>query len=163
MTVNRLKNISEYYFSKKLREIEGLNASGNQVINLGIGSPDLAPHASVITALHDAAAELQNHAYQSYKGNIRLRKAAADWYQQHYNVSLNADTEILPLLGSKEGIMHICMSVLNEGDLALIPNPGYPTYNAAANIAGAQIQNFDLSESHGWLPDIEKLETTVLD
>ena len=161
MTVNRLKNISEYYFSKKLREIEELNASGKQVINLGIGSPDLAPHASVITALHEAAAEPQNHAYQSYKGNIRLRKAAADWYQQHYNVSLNADTEILPLLGSKEGIMHICMSVLNEGDLALIPNPGYPTYSAAANIAGAQIQNFDLSESHGWLPDIEKLSATV--
>ncbi len=109
-TAKRLEGIGEYYFSQKLREIESMNAAGKQVINLGIGSPDMAPHPNVIKVLEEESAKPNVHAYQSYKGNIALRNAIASWYKQWYNVELNADTEILPLIGSKEGIMHICMT-----------------------------------------------------
>jgi aspartate/methionine/tyrosine aminotransferase len=127
----RLQHINEYYFSQKLREIDAMNKAGRQVINLGIGSPDLPPHPDVIKVLQEECAKPNVHAYQSYKGSPVLRSAVAQWYREWYNTELDADTEILPLLGSKEGIMHICMTYLNEGDLVLVPNPGYPTYTAA--------------------------------
>ena len=153
----RLQGTEEYYFSKKLREIEEMNQAGPRVINLGIGSPDLPPHPSVVAALNENAALPNTHAYQGYKGIPALRKAMADWYQRYYNVSLNPDTEVLPLIGSKEGIMHICMTYLQEGDEALIPNPGYPTYRSAVSLSGAAVVDYDLSEENGWLPDLDAL------
>ena len=156
-TANRLAHTNEYYFSKKLREIDSLNKAGKDIINLGIGSPDMAPHAAVIKVLQEEAAKPNTHAYQSYKGSPILRNAVADWYSKYYNVSLHADTEILPLIGSKEGIMHICMTYLNEGDEVLIPNPGYPTYSAAVKLAGATCVDYDLTEENNWTPDFEKI------
>jgi len=134
----RLNGIGEYYFSKKLTEISELNKSGETVINLGIGSPDLPPHPSVIETLANEATKTNVHAYQSYKGAEVLRNAFADWYKKWYGVELNPATEILPLIGSKEGIMHVCMTYLNEGDEVLIPNPGYPTYRSAVQLAGGK-------------------------
>ena len=130
----RLEGIGEYYFSQKLREIDDMNKAGKQVINLGIGSPDLPPHPDVIRALHEEAVKPDQHGYQNYKGSPVLRNAVSAWYKKWYDVKLNPDTEILPLIGSKEGIMHICMTYINEGDSVLIPNPGYPTYKSAAKI-----------------------------
>ncbi len=157
----RLEGIGEYYFSQKLREIDAMNAAGKNVISLGIGSPDLPPHADVIKVLHDESAKTTTHAYQSYKGSPVLRNAIADWYKKWYNVKLNADTEILPLIGSKEGIMHICMTYLNEGDFVLIPNPGYPTYKSAATIAGAKCMEYNLTEENNWLPDFNEIENNL--
>ncbi len=154
----RLEGINEYYFSQKLREIEGLNKAGKNIINLGIGSPDLPPHPSVIEVLAEESAKLNNHAYQSYKGSPVLRNAVATWYEKNYSVALNPDEEILPLIGSKEGLMHICMTYLNEGDLVLIPNPGYPTYRSAATIAGAKCIEYTLTEENNWMPDFEEME-----
>lgn len=154
----RLEGIGEYYFSQKLREIEQLNKAGKNIINLGIGSPDLPPHPSVIKALQEQASLSSTHAYQSYKGVPALRNAIATWYEKNYQVSLNPETEILPLLGSKEGIMHICMTYLNEGDQVLIPNPGYPTYTSAVKLAGGTPIYFDLTEEGNWEPDFEALE-----
>ncbi|MDP1845071.1 MAG: aminotransferase class I/II-fold pyridoxal phosphate-dependent enzyme [Sediminibacterium sp.] len=158
----RLDGIGEYYFSQKLREIDVLNQSGKNIINLGIGSPDLPPHPSVIEVLQQESAKPNVHAYQSYKGSPVLRKAIAKWYLDWYQVSLNPDTEILPLIGSKEGIMHICMTYLNEGDEVLIPNPGYPTYNSAVKLAGGKPIYFELAESTDWEPDFEALEAMDL-
>ena len=157
-TANRLESINEYYFSQKLREIDLLNRNGKNIINLGIGSPDLPPHPAVIKVLQEEAAKENTHAYQSYKGSPILRNAVAAWYNTWYGVKLNADTEILPLIGSKEGIMHICMTYLNEGDEALIPNPGYPTYKTAVTLAGGNCIDYDLTEEQNWLPDFEELE-----
>ena len=157
-TANRLESINEYYFSQKLREIDLLNRNGKNIINLGIGSPDLPPHPAVIKVLQEEAAKENTHAYQSYKGSPILRNAVAAWYNTWYGVKLNADTEILPLIGSKEGIMHICMTYLNEGDEALVPNPGYPTYKTAVTLAGGNCINYDLTEEQNWLPDFEALE-----
>ena len=157
-TANRLESINEYYFSQKLREIDALNLQGKNIINLGIGSPDLPPHPAVIKVLQEEAAKENTHAYQSYKGSPILRNAVAAWYNTWYGVKLNADTEILPLIGSKEGIMHICMTYLNEGDEALVPNPGYPTYKTAVTLAGGNCINYDLTEEQNWLPDFEALE-----
>lgn len=154
----RLDGINEYYFSQKLREIEGLNKAGKNIINLGIGSPDLPPHPSVIEVLAEESAKPQNHAYQSYKGSAVLRNAVATWYDTNFSVTLNADEEILPLIGSKEGLMHICMTYLNEGDLVLIPNPGYPTYRSATTIAGAKCIEYTLTEENNWLPDFAEME-----
>ena len=123
----RLNGIGEYYFSQKLREIDELNKAGKDIINLGIGSPDMPPHPDVIKILREESAKPHVHAYQPYNGSPVLRKAMSDWYKEWYNVQLNPDTEILPLIGSKEGIMHICMTYLNKGDKVLVPNPGYPT------------------------------------
>lgn len=134
-----------------------MNQSGTKVINLGIGSPDLPPHPSVVAALNENAALPNTHNYQGYKGIPALRKAMADWYQRYYNVTLNPDTEVLPLIGSKEGIMHICMTYLQEGDEALIPNPGYPTYRSAVNLSGATVVDYDLTEENSWLPDLDAL------
>ena len=153
----RLSGIGEYYFSQKLREIEQLKQAGKNIINLGIGSPDLPPHPEVIQVLQTESAKPNTHAYQSYKGAPILRKAIADWYAQWYGVTLNADTEILPLIGSKEGIMHICMTYLNEGDEALIPNPGYPTYSSAVKLAGGKAVAYELKEENNWAPDFDAL------
>ncbi|TWW00980.1 pyridoxal phosphate-dependent aminotransferase [Chitinophaga pinensis] len=153
----RLQQTEEYYFSKKLREIDEMNKAGAKVINLGIGSPDLPPHPSVISTLHEYAQKPDTHAYQGYKGIPALRKAMADWYQRFYGVSLDPEKEVLPLIGSKEGIMHICMTYLQEGDEALVPNPGYPTYRSAVNLSGATVVDYDLEEKNGWLPDLDAL------
>jgi len=156
----RLEGIGEYYFSQKLREIDELNKQGKNIINLGIGSPDLPPHPAVVKVLQEEAAKPNTHAYQNYKGSPLLRKAIADWYDTWYKVKLNADTEILPLIGSKEGIMHICMTYLNEGDEALIPNPGYPTYSSAVKLAGGKAVPYELKEENNWQPDFDALEKT---
>lgn len=157
-TSKRLNGIGEYYFSQKLREIEDLNKSGKDIINLGIGSPDMPPHPDVIKALQEESLKPTVHAYQSYKGSPVLRKAISDWYKQWYKVELNADAEILPLIGSKEGIMHICMTYLDKGDEVLVPNPGYPTYRSAVKLAGGKCVEYKLSEKNNYEPDFDKLE-----
>lgn len=162
VTSKRLEGIGEYYFSQKLREIDELNKQGKDIINLGIGSPDLPPHPDVIKTLQEEAARPSTHAYQNYKGSPLLRNAIADWYHTWYHVKLDPDTEILPLIGSKEGIMHICMTYLNEGDEALIPNPGYPTYSSAVKLAGGKAVAYELTEANNWEPDFEALEKTDL-
>ena len=161
-TAKRLDGIGEYYFSQKLREIDELNKQGKQIINLGIGSPDLPPHPDVVKTLQEESVKSNVHGYQSYKGSIVLRKAMSDWYKKWYNVELNADTEILPLIGSKEGIMHICMTYLNEGDEVLVPNPGYPTYRSAVTLAGGVCVDYDLKEANNYAPDFTALEATDL-
>lgn len=159
----RTAEVQEYYFSRKLKEIESLNqerrALGQEpIISLGIGAPDRMPPADAIKELQNCAALAGSHAYQSYVGTPQLREAFARWYQRYYGVSLNASSEIQPLVGSKEGILLICLAFLNEGDKVLIPDPGYPTYTSACKLAGAQIINYDLEEQLGWQPDFDKLE-----
>ncbi|MBK7099181.1 MAG: aminotransferase class I/II-fold pyridoxal phosphate-dependent enzyme [Sphingobacteriales bacterium] len=154
----RIQGVTEYYFSQKLREIDYLNGQGKNIINLGIGSPDLPPHPDVIKTLYEEALKPNAHGYQNYKGSPVLRKAFADWYQRWYHVVLNPDSEILPLIGSKEGIMHICMTYLNEGDAALVPNPGYPTYRSNVTIAGGVCLDYDLKEENNYQPDFEAIE-----
>lgn len=154
----RLQGIGEYYFSAKLREIDELNKLGKNIINLGIGSPDLPPHPDVVKVLYEEALKPNVHGYQNYKGSPLLRMAFADWYQKWYGVVLNPDTEILPLIGSKEGIMHICMTYLNDGDAALVPNPGYPTYRSNVTIAGGICVDYDLNEENNYQPDFEAIE-----
>ena len=161
-TSKRLEGIGEYYFSQKLREIEELNKQGNNIINLGIGSPDLPPHPEVIKVLHEESLKLNVHGYQSYKGSPVLRKAMCDWYKKWYSVDLNPDTEILPLIGSKEGIMHICMTYLNKGDEVLVPNPGYPTYRSAVMLAGGNCRDYKLREKNNYEPDFDKLSKKSL-
>jgi LL-diaminopimelate aminotransferase len=161
-TAKRLNGIGEYYFSQKLREIDELNKQGKNIINLGIGSPDLPPHPEVIKTLQEETAKPNVHAYQSYKGSPILRNAIKDWYKKWYHVELNADTEILPLIGSKEGIMHICMTYLNEGDEVLVPNPGYPTYRSAVKLAGGVSVDYDLTEANNYEPDFDALSKTDL-
>jgi LL-diaminopimelate aminotransferase len=160
-TADRLNGIGEYYFSQKLREIDELNRKGKQIINLGIGSPDQPPHPEVIKTLREESEKPTTHSYQNYKGSPVLRRAMADWYQQWYGVTLDPETEILPLAGSKEGIMHICMTYINSGDLVLIPDPGYPTYRSAAKLAGARVEAYHLTEENNWFPDFEELKTWV--
>jgi len=160
---HRLDGIGEYYFATKLREIDELNKAGKQIINLGIGSPDLPPHPSVLATLNEEAAKDHVHGYQSYKGAPVLREAIAEWYKKYYHVdNINPATEVLPLLGSKEGIMHICMTYLNEGDQVLIPNPGYPTYTSAVKLAGGTPLFYELTAENNWAPDFENLEKTDL-
>ncbi len=155
---SRLNAVNEYYFSKKLREIAELNVQGKAIINLGIGSPDLAPAASVISELSAKAILPTVHGYQSYQGSPSLRSAIAQFYKKHYGAELNPTNEILPLIGSKEGIMHVCMTYLERGDAALVPNPGYPTYRSAVTLAGAKVIEYKLSEKKGWLIDFDALE-----
>lgn len=157
-TAKRLDGIGEYYFSQKLREIDSMNKAGKNVINLGIGSPDLPPHPDVIKTLHEEALKPNQHAYQGYKGSPVLRNAVASWYKKWYNVELNADTEILPLIGSKEGIMHICMTYFENGDAVLIPNPGYPTYASAVKISGAEPLYYELKKGNNYFPDFAAIE-----
>jgi LL-diaminopimelate aminotransferase len=160
-TAERLNGTGEYYFSKKLREIEKLNSEGNSIISLGIGSPDQAPHPEVIRILHEESSKPNTHAYQSYKGSPVLRGAMAGWYKEWYGVELNPEQEILPLAGSKEAIMHICMTYVNPGDVVLIPNPGYPTYQSAARLAGASLVSYELKEENNWFPDFGELQLLV--
>lgn len=154
----RTQLVSEYYFSKKLAEIDAMNKNGEDVINLGIGNPDLLPPQNAIKQLIYSAAQPGNNGYQSYRGIPELRNAFASWYQKFYNISLNPETEILPLMGSKEGIMHISLAFLNPGDEVLIPNPAYPTYQSVSRIVGANIIEYELTAENNWYPDFEALE-----
>ncbi|WP_430410051.1 pyridoxal phosphate-dependent aminotransferase [Kordia sp.] len=154
----RIHTVEEYYFSKKLREVRGLIAAGKPIINLGIGSPDLQPPTVVVDALEASLHDETAHKYQSYQGIPELRNAIADFYQKNYNVSLNANDEILPLMGSKEGIMHISMAYLDEGDAVLIANPSYPTYTSVTKLLGAIPIYYDLDANNNWLPNLEQLE-----
>ena len=158
----RLEAVQEYYFAAKLREIAQMRSEGRPVLNLGIGSPDLPPHLSVAEALQKGVGDPAAHGYQSYTGIPALRSAWSAWYSRYYGVTLNPDNEILPLIGSKEGIVHVAMAFLEAGDVALVPNPGYPAYSAATRLAGAEVQFYDLTEKNDWLPDFDALEKTDL-
>lgn len=158
MTANRLNTVTEYYFSHKLREIRELINQGKPIINMGIGNPDLQPHQSVIDAIQESVLDINAHQYQSYQGLPELRAGFAAFYKKFYDVLLDANSEILPLLGSKEGIMHISMAFLNVGDHVLIPNPGYPTYASVTNLVEATPIYYDLLEQDNWEPDFAQLE-----
>jgi len=149
---DRINSVEEYYFSVKLKQIDKMRARGKDVINLGIGSPDRAPAPEVIETLNAAAKQDNVHGYQSYIGIPALRNGFAAWYKRSYNVELDAESEVLPLMGSKEGIMHISMAFLNPGDEVLVPNPGYPTYSAVTNLVGAKARFYELKESNSWQP-----------
>ena len=155
---NRLKKVEEYYFSKKLKEVAFLKAQGKPIINLGIGSPDLDPPLKAVMALEESLNHAGAHKYQSYQGIPEFRDAVADFYKTHYAVSLSAKTEVLPLMGSKEGVMHISMAFLNAGDGVLISNPGYPTYSSVAKLLDAKPIFYDLKEENNWMPDFIALE-----
>jgi LL-diaminopimelate aminotransferase len=161
-TANRIANVEEYYFSRKLAEVRGLDSPELRVINLGIGSPDQAPSQNAIQALVTSANNPANHGYQNYKGIPQFRKAIGDFYKKIYNVALDTETMLLPLMGSKEGIMHISMAFINEGEEVLIPNPGYPTYSSVANLVGAKLRPYDLKEELNWGIDIEALKRSDL-
>jgi LL-diaminopimelate aminotransferase len=161
-TAKRIANVEEYYFSRKLAEVRGLDTPELRVINLGIGSPDQAPSSSTIEALTVSAKNPANHGYQNYKGIPQLRKGIADLYQKIYGVSIDPECMILPLMGSKEGIMHIAMAFVDEGDEVLIPNPGYPTYSSVATLVGATLRPYALREDLNWGIDIEALKKSDL-
>ena len=157
-TANRLHTVEEYYFSKKLREVRALIAQGKPIINMGIGSPDLAPSEEVITSFQKSVRDAGAHQYQSYQGLPELRQTIAEFYKAKFGVSADPEGEILPLMGSKEGIMHISMAFLNTGDEVLIPNPGYPTYTAVTKLVGGTPRFYNLDEADNWFPDLEALE-----
>ena len=157
MTAKRLNTVKEYYFSEKLREVTSMAAAGNPVINIGIGSPDLPPHPKVVAALKESLDHPKVHQYQSYQGVPELRQAIADFYQKHYQYNANPVSEILPLMGSKEGIMHISMAFLNPGDKVLIPNPGYPTYQSVTRLVEAEPVFYDLNAQNQWQPNFDDL------
>jgi len=159
---NRLHTVEEYYFSKKLREVNLLKAAGAPIINLGIGSPDLQPPQKVVSAIADSFQDSNAHKYQSYQGLPELRDAMAQFYREQFQAHLSPMTEILPLMGSKEGIMHISMAYLNEGDEVLIPNPGYPTYQSVTKLLGAKSVFYELDAKSNWLPDLLALEKSDL-
>ncbi|MCU0455102.1 MAG: aminotransferase class I/II-fold pyridoxal phosphate-dependent enzyme [Bacteroidales bacterium] len=154
----RTSGVQEYYFSRKLRQIETMKQNGADIINLGIGSPDQPPSENTVRKLCEEASKSSGHGYQSYTGIPALRRAFAAWYQRYFNVKLDPDSEILPLMGSKEGIMHITMAFVNQGDEVLIPNPGYPTYSSVTSLAGGIVRNYDLEEEKGWMPDLDAIE-----
>lgn len=160
---NRIKSVSEYYFSKKLAEVKKLQDQGNDIINLGIGSPDLLPHPKVLKELFKTSLNDDSNKYQSYRGIPELRNAFGQWYNKVYQVDLNPNTEILPLIGSKEGIMHISMAFCNPGDRVLLPNPGYPAYTSVAKLLDLDIQYYNLSEDNNWLPDLLEIESLIND
>jgi aspartate/methionine/tyrosine aminotransferase len=159
---DRLNNVKEYYFSRKLREVAALKNAGKPVINIAIGSPDLHPAKNVIEAIQQAVELPHAHQYQSYQGIPELREAMAQFYKENYRVTLQASQEILPLMGSKEGIMHISMAFLNKGDQVLIPNPGYPTYASVTNLVEAHPIFYNLNEANNWLPNFEEIEKNDL-
>ena len=161
-TAKRISNVEEYYFSRKLAEVRSLDSPELRVINLGIGSPDQAPSSSTVDALISSAKNPANHGYQNYKGIPQLRKSIASFYQSVYGVSLDPESMILPLMGSKEGIMHITMAFVNEGEEVLIPNPGYPTYSSVANLVGAKLRPYTLQEDSDWGIDVEALRKSDL-
>ena len=154
----RLDVVEEYYFSSKLREVRQLAAEGKSIINMGIGSPDMNPSKAVIEAIQTAVTDENAHQYQNYQGLPELRQAMSDFYKSNYDTTINPINEILPLMGSKEGIMHISLAFLNEGDHVLIPNPGYPTYTSVTNLVGAVPVYYDLQANTNWEPDFEALE-----
>ncbi len=160
---NRIQNVQEYYFSRKLREVAQLNAQGLDIISLGIGGPDRMPASEVIETLTEEANRPDSHSYQPYVGLPELRNAFADWYNRSYGVTLNPANEILPLIGSKEGILHVSMAFLNPGDGVLVPNPGYPTYSSVSNLVQAEIFPYNLTEENGWEPDFDELEKLPLE
>ncbi len=155
---DRLNSVSEYYFSTKLKEVAEMNAKGLNVISLGVGSPDLPPSKETVEALCNSAHEANAHGYQPYVGIPELRKAFADWYKKWFSVDLNPANEIQPLIGSKEGILHISLAFLNPGDGVLVPNPGYPTYSSVSNLVQAKVLAYDLVETNNWQPDFEAIE-----
>ena len=155
---NRLSSVSEYYFSRKLKEVAQMNAEGKNVISLGIGSPDMPPSEETINVLCENARKPDAHGYQPTVGIPELRKAMADWYKRWYNVDLDPATEIQPLIGSKEGILHVTLALVNPGDQVLVPNPGYPTYTSLNKILGSEIVNYNLREDNHWQPDFDELE-----
>ena len=159
---NRLNSISEYYFSQKLKEVAQMNAEGKKVINLGIGDPDLPPLRATLNVMCEQTQRSDVHGYPPYVGIPELRKAFADWYKHWYNVDLDPNTEIQPLIGSKEGILHISMAFLNPGDGVLVPNPGYPTYSSVSNLLGAELHYYDLDENNRWYPNFDALEKSDL-
>jgi aspartate/methionine/tyrosine aminotransferase len=161
-TANRIANVEEYYFSRKLAEVRSLDSGEQRVINLGIGSPDQPPSSNAIDALIASAQNPTHHGYQNYKGIPAFRKAIADFYKNTYHATLDAETMILPLMGSKEGIMHISMAFVNEGEEVLIPNPGYPTYSSVANLVGAKLRPYDLREDLNWGIDTDALKRSDL-
>lgn len=154
----RLSTVNEYYFSIKLKEVAEMNAKGMNVISLGIGSPDLPPSEETVSELAHEAQKANAHGYQPHVGIPQFRKAYADWYKRIYNVDLDPATEIQPLIGSKEGILHISLAFLNPGDSVLVPNPGYPTYSSVSKLIGANIVSYDLDENNNWQPDFDALE-----
>ncbi len=159
---HRTENVQEYYFSQKLAQIDSMRREGYDVINLGIGSPDQPPSENTVAALIAEAKKPSSHGYQSYSGSPALRKAFADWYARYFQVNLDPENEILLLMGSKEGIMHISMAFVNPGDEVLVPDPGYPTYTSVTNLVGGIVRKYDLTEENGWLPDIGLLEKSDL-
>ena len=159
----RTNSVSEYYFSKKLQEIDQMNRQGLNVISLGVGAPDRMPPKDAISTLVSEAQNPKNHAYQSYKGIKEMRDGFAAWYKRFYHVELDPDKEIQPLAGSKEGILLLSLAFLNKGDKVLVPNPGYPTYSSASKLVEAEIISYDLKEDRGWMPDFEQLEKMDLD
>jgi hypothetical protein len=159
---DRTGKVQEYYFSKKLAQIDRMRRDGADIINLGIGSPDQPPSEKTISALSAEAKKTTSHGYQSYHGIAQLRKAFADWYKKYFHVELNPENEILLLMGSKEGIMHISMAFVNPGDEVLVPDPGYPTYSSVTNLVGGIVRKYDLVKEKGWFPDLEVLENSDL-
>ena len=160
---DRLAGVSEYYFSRKLKEVAQMNAQGMDVISLGIGSPDMPPSGETIETLCKAAHDPNGHGYMPYVGIPELRRAFAGWYKRWYEVTLDPQTEIQPLIGSKEGILHVTLAFVNPGDRVLVPNPGYPTYTSLSKLLGAEVVNYNLKEENGWMPDFDELEAMDLD
>jgi len=158
---DRLNLVQEYYFSRKLKEVAQMNAEGKDIISLAIGSPDMPPSEQTINKLCEVAHDPTAHGYQPTQGTPELRQAMADFYQRWYDVALDAKSEVLPLIGSKEGILHVTLAFVNPGDSVLVPNPGYPTYTSLSKILGANIVNYDLREDNGWQPDFDQLEDIV--
>ena len=158
---DRLGLVQEYYFSRKLKEVAQLNAAGLDIISLAIGSPDMPPSEQTIEKLCEVARQPNAHGYQPTMGTPELRQAMADFYKRWYGVGLDANKEVLPLIGSKEGILHVTLAFVNPGDGVLVPNPGYPTYTSLSKILGANIVNYDLREDNGWQPDFDQLEEIV--
>ncbi len=158
----RIGTVQEYYFSKKLREVKAMEAAGMPIIHMGIGSPDLAPHPSVVQALQTTAQQPESHGYQSYEGTPALRMAFAAYYNETYGLTTIQESEVLPLMGSKEGIMHISQAFVNPGDEVLIPDPGYPTYASVTKLSGGVPRYYELNEANGWYPNIQNLEDSDL-
>ncbi|MBO6187164.1 MAG: aminotransferase class I/II-fold pyridoxal phosphate-dependent enzyme [Prevotella sp.] len=157
----RLNQVSEYYFSRKLKEVAQMNAEGKDIISLAIGSPDMPPSEQTIEKLCEVARQPNAHGYQPTQGTPELREAMAGFYQRWYGVGLDSKSELLPLIGSKEGILHVTLAFVNPGDSVLVPNPGYPTYTSLSKLLGANIVNYDLREDNGWQPDFDQLEEIV--
>ena len=157
----RLSLVSEYYFSRKLKEVAQLNAEGKDIISLAIGSPDMPPSSQTVDKLCEVASQSNAHGYQPTMGTPELREAMAEFYQRWYHVELDPKTEVLPLIGSKEGILHVTLAFVNPGDSVLVPNPGYPTYTSLSKILGANVVYYNLKEDNGWQPDFDQLEEII--